>query len=323
MHRAVPALAEWAAALGPREVALADPRSFCAGVSRAIEVVERALERHGPPVYVRRQIVHNAHVVRDLEERGAVFVTEVDEVPPGAQVVLAAHGVAPAVRRAAEARDLAVIDATCPLVTKVHSEVRRYTGRGDTVFLIGHRDHEEVEGTVGEAPDRVVVVETAAEAAEVVPADPERVAYTMQTTLAVDEAEQIAAVLRERFPALVGPRTDDICYATTNRQRAVRAVARDTDLVLVVGSANSSNSQRLAEVAAREGTPAYLVDDLGEVDLRWLAGTRRVGVTAGASAPPHLVDDLLDGLAGLGPVTVRETRVAAEDIRFTLPREVS
>jgi 4-hydroxy-3-methylbut-2-enyl diphosphate reductase len=323
LHRAVPALADWAAALGPREVALADPRSFCAGVSRAIEVVERALERHGPPVYVRRQIVHNAHVVRDLEERGAVFVTEVDEVPTGARVVLAAHGVAPAVRRDAEARGLAVIDATCPLVTKVHSEVRRYAGRGDTVFLIGHRDHEEVEGTVGEAPGSVVVVETAAEAAAVVPADPERVAYTMQTTLAVDEAEQIAAVLRERFPALAAPRTDDICYATTNRQHAVRAIARDTDLVLVVGSANSSNSLRLVEVAAREGTPAYLVDDLDEVDLRWLAGARRVGVTAGASAPPHLVDDLLHGLSGLGPVTVRETRVATEDIRFTLPREVS
>ncbi|WP_428983009.1 4-hydroxy-3-methylbut-2-enyl diphosphate reductase [Phytohabitans maris] len=314
---------QWAAATGPRELLLASPRSFCAGVERAVDIVRRALDRHGPPVYVRRQIVHNVHVVRELEERGAVFVTEVDEVPEGAVVVLAAHGVAPAVRAEAEARHLSVIDATCPLVAKVHAEVRRYAGRGSTVFLIGHGDHEEVEGTVGEAPEHVVVVEDLAAAATVTAPDPSRVAYAMQTTLAVDEAEGIADVLRGRFPALDGPRRDDICYATTNRQRAVAAVAREADLVLVVGSENSSNSRRLVEVAERAGAPAHLVDDVGQVDLRWLAGARRVGITAGASAPPHLVDDLVHCLSGLGPVTVRETETTREDVRFTLPREVS
>ncbi|MDQ7905762.1 4-hydroxy-3-methylbut-2-enyl diphosphate reductase [Phytohabitans sp. ZYX-F-186] len=323
LRRAAPALRQWAAATGPRELLLASPRSFCAGVERAVDIVRRALDRHGPPVYVRRQIVHNVHVVRELEERGAVFVTEVDEVPEGAVVVLAAHGVAPAVRAEAEARHLSVIDATCPLVAKVHAEVRRYAGRGSTVFLIGHGDHEEVEGTVGEAPEHVVVVEDLAAAATVTAPDPSRVAYAMQTTLAVDEAEGIADVLRGRFPALDGPRRDDICYATTNRQRAVAAVAREADLVLVVGSENSSNSRRLVEVAERAGAPAHLVDDVGQVDLRWLAGARRVGITAGASAPPHLVDDLVHCLSGLGPVTVRETETTREDVRFTLPREVS
>jgi len=323
LRRAVPALEQWARATGPREVLLAAPRSFCAGVERAIDVVARALDRHGSPVYVRRQVVHNAHVVRDLRARGAVFVDEVDEVPPGSVLVFAAHGVSPAVRAAAGARGLSVIDATCPLVTKVHTEVRRYAGRGDTVFLIGHRDHEEVEGTVGEAPHDVVVVESAAQAATVTPRDPARVAYAMQTTLAVDEAEEIAGVLRERFPALAGPRRDDICYATTNRQQAVRAIARESDLVLVVGSANSSNSLRLVEVAAREGVPARLVEDAGEVDLGALAGARRVGVTAGASAPPHLVDELVHCLSGLGPVSVRNSRVADETIQFTMPREAT
>jgi 4-hydroxy-3-methylbut-2-en-1-yl diphosphate reductase len=323
LRRAAPAIAQWAAAAHEREVLLASPRSFCAGVERAIEVVERALDRHDGPVYVRRQIVHNAHVVRDLTERGAVFVNEVDEVPTGSVLVLAAHGVAPPVRQAAQARNLSVIDATCPLVSKVHSEVRRYAARGDTVFLIGHRDHEEVEGTLGEAPDRVVVVEDAAAAAAVEAPDPRRVAYAMQTTLAVDEGEAIAKILRERFPALRGPRRDDICYATTNRQQAVRAVAAESDVVLVLGSGNSSNSLRLVEVVERERIPAYLVDDAGEVDLGWLAGARRVGITAGASAPPHLVDDLVRTLTGLGPLTLRETQVVDEDIRFTLPREVT
>jgi 4-hydroxy-3-methylbut-2-enyl diphosphate reductase len=321
LRRAAPALREWLVAVGPREVQLADPRSFCAGVDRAVQIVERELRRRGGPVYVRRQIVHNAHVVRDLEQRGAVFVQEVDEVPEGAPVVLAAHGVAPAVRADAVRRRLAVVDATCPLVTKVHSEVRRYGARGDTVFLIGHADHEEVVGTRGEAPGSVVVVEDAAQAERVQPADPDRVAYVMQTTLAADEAEQIAAVLRRRFPALASPRTEDICYATTNRQAAVRAVAAGSDLVLVLGSANSSNSQRLAEVAAREGARAELIEDAAAVDLRWLAGARRVGITAGASAPPHLVDELLGALRGLGPLTVRSTTVAREDVRFALPRE--
>ncbi|TCM34579.1 4-hydroxy-3-methylbut-2-enyl diphosphate reductase [Kribbella sp. VKM Ac-2568] len=323
LRRAAPVIDAWAAATGDREVALAGPRSFCAGVERAIEIVERALVTYGPPVYVRRQIVHNSHVVRELERRGAVFVEEVAEVPEGSVTVLAAHGVAPQVRTDAAARNLRVIDATCPLVAKVHSEVRRFVARGNTVFLIGHRDHEEVVGTQGEAPGQVVVVADPDEAGRVSVADPRRVSFVMQTTLAVDEAEETAAVLRDRFPALTGPRSDDICYATTNRQQAVRAVARDADLVLVLGSANSSNSHRLAEVAAAEGAQAYLVDDASAVDLRWLRGVRRIGITAGASAPPQLVDDLVRCLSGLGRVAVTETSVADEDIRFTLPREVS
>jgi 4-hydroxy-3-methylbut-2-enyl diphosphate reductase len=323
LRRSAPALRQWAAATGEREILLASPRSFCAGVDRAIEIVERALERYGEPVYVRRQIVHNAHVVRDLTDRGAVFVNEVDEVPEGAVLVFAAHGVAPSVRRDATARGLSVIDATCPLVTKVHNEVRRYAGRGDTVFLIGHRDHEEVEGTIGEAPEDIVVVEDAAQAAAVRPRDAARVSYAMQTTLAVDEADEVAQVLRDRFPVLRGPGRDDICYATTNRQKALRAIAASADLMLVVGSANSSNSLRLVEVAEREGVRAQLVDDAGDVDLGWLAGARRIGITAGASAPPHLVDELVHCLAGLGPLTRSETQVVDEDIRFTLPREVT
>ncbi|HET6293112.1 MAG TPA: 4-hydroxy-3-methylbut-2-enyl diphosphate reductase [Kribbella sp.] len=323
LRRAAPAIDAWAAATGDREVVLAGPRSFCAGVERAIEIVERALARHGAPVYVRRQIVHNLHVVRDLERRGAVFVEEVGEVPEGSLVVLAAHGVAPQVRSDAAERGLRVIDATCPLVTKVHTEVRRFVARSNTVFLIGHHDHEEVVGTRGESPDQVIVVADPDEAARVRVPDPQRVSYVMQTTLAVDEAEATAAVLRNRFPALTAPHKDDICYATTNRQRAVRAVARRADLVLVLGSQNSSNSHRLAEVATAEGVEAHLVDDASGVDLRWLRGATRIGITAGASAPPQLVDDLVRCLSGLGRVSVTETSVVDEDIRFTLPREVS
>jgi 4-hydroxy-3-methylbut-2-enyl diphosphate reductase len=323
LRRAVPALDQWAAAIGPRAVRLASPRSFCAGVERAIDVVDRALDRFGMPVYVRRQIVHNVHVVRELEQRGAVFVSEVDEVPPGSVLVFAAHGVSPAVRADAEARQLSVIDATCPLVAKVHTEVRRYAGRGTTVFLIGHAEHEEVEGTRGEAPEDVVVIPDVSTAATVRPRHPERVAYAMQTTLAVDEAEEIADVLRERFPTLAGPRRDDICYATTNRQLAVRQIAHDCDLLFVVGSPNSSNSLRLVEVAAREGVPARLIDDAGELDLVELAGAQRIGVTAGASAPPRLVDEVIAGLAALGPTTVTETLAEPEDTHFTLPKEVS
>ena len=321
LRAAAPAMQQWTAATGTRDVVLAGSRSFCAGVGRAIETVERALARHGAPVYVRRQIVHNAHVVADLQRRGAVFVTELDEVPPGAVAVLAAHGVSPVVREQARSRELVLIDATCPLVSKVHTEVRRYAGLGKTVFLIGHAEHEEVQGTAGEAPGTVVVVEDAAHAERVHAPDPERVAYVMQTTLATDEAEQVAAVLRQRFPALSAPRSDDICYATTNRQRALRAITAETELVLVLGSGNSSNSRRLVEVAERDGAHAHLVDDAGAVDLRWLTGVRRVGITAGASAPPHLVDELVHCLSGLGPLTVREAAVVHEDIRFTLPRE--
>lgn len=323
LRAAAPAFDAWAAATGDREVLLASPRSFCAGVERAIEIVERALELHGAPVYVRRQIVHNVHVVRDLERRGAVFVTELDEVPHGSVAVLAAHGVAPSVRQQAKERGLQVIDATCPLVAKVHQEVRRFASRDSTVFLIGHAEHEEVVGTRGEAPANVVVVADPREAELVTVPDPSRVSYVMQTTLAVDEAERTASVLRQRFPALTAPRKDDICYATTNRQRAVRAVARESDVVLVVGSQNSSNSHRLAEVAEAEGARSYLIDDAGDVDLRWLAGAGRVGLTAGASAPSHLIDDLVRCLSGLGEVRVRETQVVDEDVRFTLPREVS
>jgi 4-hydroxy-3-methylbut-2-enyl diphosphate reductase len=323
LHRAARVVGQWAGAVSGRGVVLAAPRSFCAGVDRAIDIVSRALERFGSPVYVRRQIVHNAHVVADLERQGAVFVEELDEVPIGARVVIAAHGVAPIVRDEAVDRSLTLIDATCPLVAKVHNEVRRFAAADHTVILIGHADHEEVVGTVGEAPARIRVVADETEAATVEVDDPARVAYAMQTTLAVDEAERVATVLRTRFPQLRAPRQDDICYATSNRQQAVREIADDVDLVLVVGSRNSSNSLRLVEVAQRAGVPSYLVNDAGDIDLSWLDGVRRVGLTAGASAPPHLVDDIVGVLSGLGTVTVHEHRAVVEDVRFTLPKEVS
>jgi 4-hydroxy-3-methylbut-2-enyl diphosphate reductase len=323
LRQAAPVIEAWATAIAEREVLLAGPRSFCAGVERAIEIVERALERFGAPVYVRRQIVHNRHVVDDLERRGAVFVEEADEVPPGSTLVLAAHGVAPDVRATAAQRDLKVIDATCPLVSKVHQEVRRFTTRGSTVVLIGHHDHEEVVGTRGEAPDQVLVVADPEEAARIEVPDPERLAYAMQTTLAVDEAAETVAVLRERFPAIRGPHNDDICYATTNRQRAVRRVAAEADLVLVLGSQNSSNSRRLAEVSEAAGTPARLVDDASDVQLSWLAGVRRIGITAGASAPPLLVDQLVTALGGFGATVVRPVGDPTEDVTFALPKEVT
>jgi 4-hydroxy-3-methylbut-2-en-1-yl diphosphate reductase len=323
LRRAAPVIDAWAAAAGEREILLAGPRSFCAGVERAVEVVERALERFGPPVYVRRQIVHNRHVVEDLESRGAVFVEEAEEAPEGSVLVLAAHGVAPSVRRTASERGLQVIDATCPLVSKVHREVRRFAGRGSTVLLIGHHDHEEVVGTRGEAPGKVLVVADHDEAARVEVPDPERLAYVMQTTLAVDEAAETVSVLRDRFPGIRGPHSDDICYATTNRQRAVRRVAEESDLVLVLGSQNSSNSRRLAEVSEAVGTPARLVDDASAVELGWLAGVGRIGITAGASAPPALVDELVDALGGLGPTTVRPVGDPTEDVQFSLPKEVT
>jgi 4-hydroxy-3-methylbut-2-enyl diphosphate reductase len=323
LRRAAPVLEQWAALTGvPREVVLAAPRSFCAGVERAIEVVERSLQRYGAPVYVRRQIVHNTQVVSDLERAGAVFVQEADEVPRGAVLVLAAHGVSPAVRRQAAARELTVIDGTCPLVAKVHTEVRRFARRGETVFLIGHDEHEEVVGTVGEAPDGVIVVESV-EQAQTVPlpvgADPARVAYVTQTTLARPDAEQVAAALTNRFPALSGPSSADICFATTNRQDAVRAIAAEVDLILVVGSANSSNSLRLVEVAQQSGREARLIDRVSDVDLEQLRGVRRIGVTAGASAPSALVDELISNLSGLGPLAVREHRVTEENVTFALP----
>ncbi|MEV4262746.1 4-hydroxy-3-methylbut-2-enyl diphosphate reductase [Kribbella sp. NPDC049584] len=323
LRRTAPAIDAWAKAVGEREVRLAAPRSFCAGVERAIDTVERALARFGAPVYVRRQIVHNRHVVSDLERRGAVFVEELDAVPEGSLVVLAAHGVAPAVRQQADERRLQVIDATCPLVAKVHHEVRRYAARDTTVVLIGHPDHEEVIGTMGEAPEHVIVVASPAEAETVDIPDPAKVGYAMQTTLAVEEAAETAAVLRRRFPQLIEPRTDDICYATSNRQAGVREIAAQSDLVIVLGSQNSSNSQRLAEVAEAAGTRAVLVDDAGELDLELLAGAERIGITAGASAPPELVDQLIRCLSGLGPVSVTENGTLTEDVRFALPKEVS
>jgi 4-hydroxy-3-methylbut-2-enyl diphosphate reductase len=323
LRRLAPSVQTWASATDAREIVLASPRSFCAGVERAIDTVVAALERFGAPIYVRRQIVHNAHVVKDLESRGAVFVQELAEVPDEARVIFAAHGVTPQVRSDAVNRGLRFIDATCPLVAKVHQEVRRHADQGRTVFLLGHNDHEEVVGTVGEAADRVIVINGMDEARKVTVPDQSRVAYAVQTTLAVDEAEQVAQELRKRFPAIVAPPTDDICYATTNRQTAVREVAADADLVIVVGSPNSSNSARLVEVAERAGTPAVLVDDACELDLERLRGVRRIGVTAGASAPPGLVDELVHCLSGLGPIKVHERVTVTEDIRFALPKEVT
>ncbi|MEU8262617.1 4-hydroxy-3-methylbut-2-enyl diphosphate reductase [Micromonospora sp. NPDC048999] len=316
------ALAEWAAAGSLRQVVLASPRSFCAGVERAIAVVEQALRQHGPPVYVRKQIVHNARVVADLRARGAVFVDELDEVPDGGVTVFSAHGVAPAVRQEAAERRLPVIDATCPLVAKVHAEARRFAGRGDTVLLIGHAGHEETDGTLGEAPGRIRLVPDPATAETVWVDDPARVSYLVQTTLATDEVTGVVDALRQRFPALGGPGSDDICYATTNRQQAVTEVAARTDVVLVVGSGNSSNSRRLVEVAERAGARAYLVDDVSQVDLRWLAGAATIGVSAGASAPPALVDEVVAALTALGAGEVSEHTTTIEDVAFTLPKEV-
>jgi 4-hydroxy-3-methylbut-2-enyl diphosphate reductase len=321
LRRIGPSLRVWADLAGPRSVVLAGPRSFCAGVDRAIDIVEQALRRYPRPVYVRRQIVHNAHVVADLQRQGAVFVDELDEVPDNTAVVFSAHGVAPAVRAEAKRRNLTVVDATCPLVAKVHTEARRFLARGDTVLLVGHDGHDETEGTLGEGD--IQLVRTPADAAGVHVDDPSRVSYLTQTTLAVDEVAQVVDVLRERFPLLSAPPTEDICYATTNRQHAVLAIADECDIVIVVGSQNSSNSKRLVEVAERAGTPAYLVDDASSIAPEWIMNARRIGLTAGASAPPHLVDEVIGTLRALGPVDVVEREVTREDIRFTLPKEVS
>ncbi len=318
-------LERWARACGEHEVLLAAPRSFCAGVDRAIEIVERALYRHGAPVYVRRQIVHNLHVVRDLESKGAVFVEEIDQIPQDAVVVLAAHGVSPAVRQqAADRSDLEVIDATCPLVAKVHTEARRYASQDYNLVLIGHADHEEVIGTLGEAPERFHVVERADDVGRLSFArEPKRpVAYLTQTTLATDETAEIVTALRRRFPEITSPPADDICYATQNRQDAVRQIAHRCDLLLVVGSANSSNTARLVEVARREGCRAELIEDVSQLELGWLAGVTSVGLTAGASAPDALVQEVLDTLRLLGPVRLSEERTAEETIHFSLPTQV-
>jgi 4-hydroxy-3-methylbut-2-en-1-yl diphosphate reductase len=304
-------------------VLLAAPRGYCAGVDRAVITVEKALDLYGAPVYVRKQIVHNRHVVEDLEARGAIFVDELDEVPVGARVIFSAHGVSPAVHEEARARQLHTIDATCPLVTKVHHEARRFAADDYDILLIGHDGHEEVEGTAGEAPDRVRLVDGPHSVAEVEVRDPSRVAWLSQTTLSVDETMQTVAKLRERFPLLIDPPSDDICYATQNRQVAVKQIARESDLVIVVGSGNSSNSVRLVEVARENGAPAaYRVDNASEIDETWLDGVRTVGVTSGASVPEELVEGVLAWLAERGFATVEHVRAAEESLIFALPPEL-
>jgi 4-hydroxy-3-methylbut-2-en-1-yl diphosphate reductase len=322
LRRGAAALDEWARAAGPRTVLLAAPRSFCAGVERAVDIVERALDRYGPPVFVRKQIVHNVHVVQDLERRGARFVDDIDDIPAGSVTVFSAHGVSPQVRDQAAARDLKIIDATCPLVTKVHAEAKRFAKAGYHIVLVGHEGHEEVEGTTGEAPSAIQTIGTIGELDRVEVGDGERVAYLTQTTLAVDEVEDVVAALRDRFPTLTGPGSDDICYATTNRQEAVKSLAQECDLLLVIGSQNSSNSKRLVEVAEREGCRSELMDDETELDPAWLVDAETVAVTAGASAPEVLVERVVGALAGLGPVQVEERSVIDESMRFTLPLEL-
>ena len=308
--------------MAPETLLLAAPRGYCAGVDRAVRTVERALELYGAPVYVRREIVHNKHVVEQLRSQGAVFVESETEVPEGATVVFSAHGVAPSVHANAHRRALQTIDATCPLVTKVHVEARKFAADGYTIVLIGHAGHEEVEGTTGEAPGQIVLIETAQDVDRLVVRDPNRVAYISQTTLSVDETRAIIERLRERFPAIIGPRTDDICYATTNRQAAVRELARQCELVLVIGSRNSSNSNRLVEVAREHGADSHLIDNEGQVRDEWLTGKRVVGVTSGASAPEDLVKRLVEYFQARGTNDVRELEVVREDVRFMLPRAV-
>jgi 4-hydroxy-3-methylbut-2-enyl diphosphate reductase len=306
-----------------RRVLLAKPRGYCAGVDRAVQAVEMALERFGAPVYVRKQIVHNTHVVRSLEERGAIFVEETEEIPQGAVVVFSAHGVAPQVHQEARDRSLRTIDATCPLVTKVHNEARRFAAQDYDILLIGHEGHEEVIGTTGEAPARIHLVDGPAGSDGVQVRDPAKVAWLSQTTLSVDETSQTVAALRERFPQLLDPPSDDICYATQNRQAAVKQIAADSDLVIVVGSRNSSNSVRLVEVAHDAGAKAaYLVDDASGVDEAWLADAATVGVTSGASVPDDLVSGVLGRLAKSGFDSVEEVETVRESMRFALPHEL-
>jgi len=311
-----------ASATPAMEIVLVRPRGFCAGVDRAIAIVERALEKFGPPVYVKHAIVHNRHVVERLERLGAVFVEDLDAVPPGARTIFSAHGVSPAVHAEAAARGLRVVDATCPLVTKVHIEARRFAKAEHTIFLIGHADHVEVIGTRGEAPAHIVVVGTVEEAERVQVPDSERVAYLTQTTLSMDDTRDIVAVLKRRFPALAGPGKDDICYATQNRQNAVQALVQQADAILVVGSENSSNSNRLVEVASNAGMAAHLIEDERFILPEWLAGVRTVGVTAGASAPERLVSQVVDFLRSKGFGELEEVETIAEDVRFALPPEL-
>jgi len=302
---------------------LAAPRGYCAGVDRAVQTVERALELYGAPVYVRKEIVHNKHVVEQLRARGAIFVDEIDEsIPEGATTVFSAHGVSPAVHAQAAQRSLATIDATCPLVTKVHVEAKKFASEGYTIVLIGHGGHEEVEGTMGEAPESIVLVETEADVDALEVPDPSRIAYISQTTLSVDETRALINRLRERFPQITGPRTDDICYATTNRQAAVKQMAAVCDLVLVIGSQNSSNSQRLVEVARDYGADSYLIDNEEQVEEAWLHDKRTVGISSGASAPEELVNRLVSFFAQRGVDDVSEFEVIREDVRFMLPKRI-
>ena len=306
----------------PEKILLAAPRGYCAGVDRAVQTVERALELYGAPVYVRKEIVHNKHVVEQLRARGAVFVESESDVPEGATVVFSAHGVAPSVHANASERGLHTIDATCPLVTKVHVEAKKFAAEDYTIVLIGHAGHEEVEGTMGEAPANIVLIEDEAGVAKLEVKDPAKVAYISQTTLSVDETRAIIGRLRERFPAITGPRTDDICYATTNRQAAVKQLARESDLVLVIGSRNSSNSNRLVEVAREHGADSYLIDNEAQVREEWLEGKRVVGITSGASAPEELVQRLVDFFRRRGTEDVQELEVIQEDVRFMLPKSI-
>lgn len=307
----------------PDKLLLATPRGYCAGVDRAVQTVERALELYGPPVYVRKEIVHNKHVVETLKERGAIFVEELDDsIPEGAVTIFSAHGVSPAVHADASARELRTIDATCPLVTKVHVEAKKFAAQGYTIVLVGHAGHEEVEGTMGEAPDHIVLIETEDDVDRLEVEDPDRVAYISQTTLSVDETNAIILKLREKFPNIVGPRTDDICYATTNRQMAVRQMARECDLVLVIGSRNSSNSNRLVEVARAHGADSHLIDNESQVQEEWLEGARVVGISSGASAPEELVQRLVGFFRDRGTEDVAEFEVVKEDVRFMLPKEI-
>jgi 4-hydroxy-3-methylbut-2-en-1-yl diphosphate reductase len=304
------------------KILLASPRGHCAGFDRAVQTVERALELHGAPVYVRKEIVHNKHVVAQLRERGAVFVDDERDVPEGAVTVFSAHGVAPSVHANASERGLRTIDATCPLVTKVHKEALKFARDGYTIVLVGHAGHEEVEGTMGEAPDHIVLVETEEDVDRLEVEDPDKVAYISQTTLSVDETRAIIGRLRERFPGAIGPRTDDICYATTNRQMAVKQLAAQCDLVLVIGSRNSSNSQRLVDVTREHGTEAHLIDHEGQVEESWLDGKRVLGITSGASAPEELVQRLIDFFRARGTEEVAELEVISEDVRFMLPKTI-
>jgi len=310
------------ATAAPKRVLLAAPRGYCAGVDRAVQTVERALEHYGAPVYVRKEIVHNKHVVEELSKRGAIFVEEETEVPEGEMVVFSAHGVAPAVHENAAARQLRTIDATCPLVTKVHVSARRFAADGYTIVMIGHEGHEEVEGTTGEAPDSIVLVQTVEEVAGLEVPDPERVAFITQTTLSVDETAEIIAALRAKFPAIVSSKTDDICYATTNRQIAVKQLARECELVLVIGSTNSSNSNRLVEVAREHGAASHLIDNHTQVQEEWLDGVETVGITSGASAPEELVESLVELFRERGAEDVSELRTVHEDVRFMLPKKI-